>query len=80
MTQDTQNLLRQALQLGEDERAEIAAALLESLDPPADAGVEEAWRVEVARRLADIEAGAPTIPWEEVRDQLYAKLRLAPRD
>ncbi len=61
--------------LGEAERAEIAGVLLESLEPPSDAGVEEAWRKEVQRRLASLDAGATElIPWEEVREQLFARL------
>jgi len=73
-------ILRQALSLSEEERAEVAGALLESIEPPADADVEQAWREEVARRVAALEAGqAQTVPWEEVRAQLYARLRASRR-
>ena len=73
-------VLRQALNLPEEERAEIAGALLESIEPPADVEIEQAWREEVARRIAALDAGqARTVPWEEVREQLYARLRASRR-
>jgi putative addiction module component (TIGR02574 family) len=76
MSDKVDEILKQAMSLSEQERGDIAGALLESLEPPADAGVERAWRDEVARRLAQLEAGGTsTVPWEEVRDQLYARLR-----
>ncbi len=68
-------VLTLALDLPESERAELAAALLESLELPADADVEQAWREEVARRVAAIEAGeVEMVPWEQVREQLLARL------
>ena len=73
-------ILRQALSLPEEERAEVAGALLESIEPPADVEIERAWREEVARRIAAPDAGqARTVPWEEVREQLYARLRASGR-
>ncbi|MBI3939371.1 MAG: addiction module protein [Acidobacteria bacterium] len=73
-------LLEEALELSERERAEIAGALLESLEPPLDPEVDQAWREEVARRVAQLEAGGvETIPWEQVRDQLWARLSEARR-
>jgi putative addiction module component (TIGR02574 family) len=68
-------VLTLALDLPESDRAEVAAALLESLDPPADADVEQAWREEVARRIAAIDAGeVEMVPWEQVREELFARL------
>ena len=54
----------------------MAAALLESLEPPVDEhDIELAWREEVKRRVAEIDAGqAELIPWETVRNQLLARL------
>ena len=40
------------------ERAKLVHTLLRSLDPPQDAGVEEAWEAEVARRLQRLRSGA----------------------
>ncbi len=68
-------VLTLALDLPEEDRAEIAAALFESIGPPTEAGVEEAWRQEVARRVAAIDAGQATIvPWEGVRRRLVMRL------
>ena len=65
-------LKEKASQLSEAERAELALSLLESLDGPADSGVEEAWRLEVERRVAEIERGeVQLIPGDEV----FARLR-----
>ena len=76
MTKRAETLLRDALDLDESERAEMAAALLESLEPPVDESeIEQAWREEVRRRIAAADAGqAELIPWEDVRDQLFARL------
>ncbi|HEV8577663.1 MAG TPA: addiction module protein [Thermoanaerobaculia bacterium] len=52
-----ETLLQEALRLPDDERAEIAGALLESLEPAPEADVETAWRQEVADRVAVMEAG-----------------------
>jgi len=54
----------------------MAAALLESLEPAVDEHeFEQAWREEVRRRIAAVDSGqAEFIPWDEVRDQLRARL------
>lgn len=71
-----QTLLKEALTLSDDERAEIAGALLESLEPAPETDVETAWRQEVAARVAAVEAGdVKTTPWEEIRDRYLARLR-----
>ena len=75
MTNKAKQLLDQALSLSEDERAEIAGALIESVEPTADADVEAAWRREVARRVAELDSGvSKTVPWEQVRDELFSRL------
>lgn len=61
-----------ASQLPEAERAELALSLLESLDGPTDAGADEAWRLEIERRVDQIERGeVQLIPGDEV----FARLR-----
>jgi putative addiction module component (TIGR02574 family) len=75
MRKKAEALLQQALELGDTERAELAGVLLESLEPPADTDVEQAWRAEVAHRLQQIEAGkAEFVPWDQVRDRLLSRL------
>ena len=52
------NKLRfEVLMLSEAERAELAHALVKSLDAPDDANALEAWDKEILRRLAEVEAG-----------------------
>lgn len=66
------DLKEKASHLSDAERAELALSLIESLDGPADPNVEEAWRVEVERRIAQIERGeVQLIPGDEV----FARLR-----
>ena len=67
MTKNAEAILRDALDLDEGERAEMAAALLESLEPAADEHeIELAWREEVKRRVAEIDGRqAELIPWED---------------
>jgi putative addiction module component (TIGR02574 family) len=75
MERQTESLLKQALTLNDAERAEMAAALLESLESPAEPGVEEAWRREIAARIEDLDSGrVATIPWGEVRERLWKRL------
>ena len=61
-----------ALALPPDERAALAAELLESLDDEeADEGAADAWEAEIARRLTEIERGEVTlIPAAEVLSRL----------
>jgi putative addiction module component (TIGR02574 family) len=54
MTRNATRLLEEALQLGPDDRARIAAELLSSLDER-DEDVKAAWAAEITRRAADAE-------------------------
>jgi len=75
MTRHAKTVLQEALSLSDGERADIAGALLESLEPSPDLEVEAAWRQEVAARVAALDAGeVKTVPWDEVRDRLMARL------
>ena len=67
-------LENEALKLTISERAALAQWLLASLD--ADAEVEEAWAIEVERRIAAVERGEMTdIPMAETLATLRAGLR-----
>jgi putative addiction module component (TIGR02574 family) len=58
--------------LPEGERALIAGALIDSLDPTCDADYESAWGDEIARRIAGLDRGErKTIPWAEVRARVF---------
>ncbi len=63
MTQLTEQLLHQALQLSQDEREELADQLYLSLHAPAEppAEVEAAWNQEIARRIGEVETGSVTL-------------------
>jgi putative addiction module component (TIGR02574 family) len=69
------DILKQALELKEEERAELASLLIESLDEPTEEGVEAAWAIEIERRMAELDSGSvKTIPWDEVRKKLHGRL------
>jgi len=69
------DILKQALELNEEERAELASLLIESLDEPVEEGVEAAWMIEIERRMADLDSdSAKTLPWDEVREKLHGRL------
>jgi putative addiction module component (TIGR02574 family) len=68
MTQEAQELLRKALSLPENERAELAGNLISSLDMAVDPDADGAWQEEVARRAREVESGSvKTVLWEDVR-------------
>ncbi len=71
MTQDAAALLQEALKLPVNARAAIAASLLDSLDSDVDEAAEEAWRVEIQRRLAELDNGSvETVSWPEARRRI----------
>jgi putative addiction module component (TIGR02574 family) len=74
MTQQASELLQRALSLSEEERAELAGSLLESLDAERDEGAEASWNQEIARRIGDLDSGkARTVPWEAIRSKISSK-------
>ena len=78
MTAPADRVLQDALGLSEQERAEIAVRLIESLDVASDAEaaeVEAAWAAEIERRCAALDAGTTgATAWEEVRRQIKAEI------
>ena len=70
MARGTHELLSEALELPLDDRAKLAAELLESLDE-AEAGVEQAWALEIERRVAAARAGElASTDWRAVLDRI----------
>ncbi len=68
-------VFKQAADLPEDERATLAGLLIESLESEVDPDVEEAWAVEIACRVAELDSGTvETIPWETVRARVLGRL------
>lgn len=74
VTGEAHDVLRTALALPADERAEVAAVLLESLDGEPDSaapGFDPEWLDEIAARARRVLAGdSEGIPWEDVRRQV----------
>jgi putative addiction module component (TIGR02574 family) len=71
-------LKEKAAQLSEPERADLALSLIESLDGPAEDPtlVEEAWRVEIERRVGELERGeVKPIPGDEVFAEIRRRLK-----
>jgi len=78
MTDRAQALLREALALPLEERANVAAELLASLDGAETdvADVEAAWAAEIDKRARRVLAGDSLgNPWEDVRRRAEADLR-----
>ena len=78
MTGRGNQLLRDALVLPVDERADMAAQLLASLDdrsPEDTAVVQAAWAREIEARARRVVAGESTAkPWNDVRAQISRRL------
>ena len=72
-TETLSKLRSEALMLPEAERAELAHALVKSLDAPTDADVTEAWDKEILRRLSEIDAGTATLI---DRDEFLRRMRV----
>jgi putative addiction module component (TIGR02574 family) len=74
MAKSARELFDEAMKLDPEERATLMRLLIESVDAESEDGVEDAWRVEIERRMAELDSGtAQTIPWEKLRAQLYRR-------
>ena len=68
---DTATLLSEVLDLPEQDRAEVAARILESLEETQDADVDEAWARELERRSAAVDSGqVVTSDWNVLRRRI----------
>jgi putative addiction module component (TIGR02574 family) len=74
MSTHVTELFERASALSEQERATLAGLLIESLESEIDPDVEEKWRLEIERRLAELDSGtAKTVPWEVVKAKLLQR-------
>jgi hypothetical protein len=74
MTTTAEEVLKEALQLSEGERARVAAELLASLEPDVETRDGEAWIAEVERRARAAIAGVPGLTWEETRTRIEERI------
>ncbi len=78
MAMRTEEVRREALALTDEERAELAADLLASLDDAigeSDDALEVAWAEEIERRaLAVISGETKVADWETVRESIVDEL------
>ena len=69
---DLEKVLVAALRLSTEERAAVAAELIQSLDEATE-DVESVWAEEIQQRLVDVDAGVVTpIPWPEAKRRIFA--------
>jgi putative addiction module component (TIGR02574 family) len=74
MARSARDLFDEAMRLEPQERATLMRLLIEALDADREEGVEAASRVEIERRMAELDSGSvETISWEEVRTRLYRR-------
>jgi hypothetical protein len=74
MTTTAEDVLREALQLTEAERARVAAEILASLEPDVETRDEEAWIAEVERRAQAAIAGLTGLSWSETRARVEERI------
>ncbi|MBA5867421.1 MAG: hypothetical protein GDA67_12090 [Nitrospira sp. CR1.3] len=76
MSPSTQQLLKDALQLPDQQRAELVVELLDSLPPaePGQARSDAQWLAEIERRARAAQAGAAGVSWDDTRKQVVDRL------
>ncbi|MGN6184786.1 MAG: addiction module protein [Thermoanaerobaculia bacterium] len=73
MARDLKDLIREAVELPESDRATLAGVMIESLDPRPTADVKAAWSKEIERRVREVDDGTvELLDWESVRAELFA--------
>jgi len=70
------DLIDRAMRLSSGDRAELARQLLLSLEPtPLDVDADQAWEVEIEKRLAALDRGEVTpVEWRDAVDRARASL------
>jgi len=76
MPKTTAQILKDALELPDTQRAELACGLLESLDgPPGGQRSEADWITEIESRARAAVTGEPGLEWESVRRDIERRLQ-----
>ena len=74
-TKDLQRLRQQVFALSEEDRADLAYDLLDTLDEGPLTEIDKAWLDEAERRIADLDAGRTTsIPLDEAIKDIEKRL------
>ncbi len=74
MSASTEQLLGAVLTLPEEDRLELAEALIASLQPSNRPPIDESWRDLIRRRSEELRSGAVKgVPWEEVKRRAREK-------
>lgn len=74
MTRSAEQILSEAMELDQTERAELAMRLIDTLDSDIAPGWEEAWAKEIDHRLGQLDRGeVKCIPWKEAREMIWSR-------
>ena len=74
MNANAKQLLESALRLPVDQRAELAARLIQTLDPGVDEDTTVAWAAEIQERVKEIdESQVKTVPWSQARRMIMGQ-------
>jgi hypothetical protein len=74
MERNLKDVFQDAVQRPGRDRATSAGLLIKTSNPVFEPDVEAAWSEEIARRLAEIDAGTvELIPWSDVRSELFGE-------
>lgn len=73
MTPAADRYLAELLQLPPADRGELAARLLDSIDPATDEDADAGWSEEIRSRIEDVRGGkVKPVPWAEARAEILA--------
>jgi putative addiction module component (TIGR02574 family) len=76
MTSESQRVLEEVLRLPDRERGELAAMLIDSLDPRRSEEGDADWDSKVAERVAELDDGrVELVPWTEARGRILGSRR-----
>jgi len=76
MARNFAEIQRELAELSPEQRAKLALALVESLEPEDEGDIAEAWRVEAERRYEQFKRGdVQAIPGDEVFARIRSRLR-----
>ena len=81
MSDQASKLFDQAMQLSEADRGDLAALLLESIEPESEEEVAAAWEAEIRQRVKNIDEGkVKMIPEAEFHRRVQETLDAISRD